>query len=199
MATQLITRPARTPKPPTVRIGIRRWSQVLRLCDRPGPGSACIKLLSSELGLGQQVSVLMTIPGGFRVRIPARVAKLNRDPRGDTPELTLELAGLSANLVDRLRALAAAARPSRPLGPVPARSSRARQSPARRPAPPPRRGRRVAAGTPPPSCIDEWEAASWEDLMTHVCGRMKVSELLESNEHLRAQIDDLAWRMRPRD
>jgi len=34
--------------------------------------------------------------------------------------------------------------------------------------------------------------------MNQVCGRMKVSELLESNEQLRTQINDLAWRMRPR-
>jgi hypothetical protein len=46
--------------------------------------------------------------------------------------------------------------------------------------------------------MNEWEGSSWEDLMAGVCGRMKVSELLVSNSHLRSQIEVLAERMRPR-
>jgi hypothetical protein len=153
---------------------------------------------------GEELRVDLVLPNGFRARIGARVTKLSRDPLGDTrerPELTVELAGLSRQVAERLMALA-----------IPAESSQLRASPARdgeRVPPIPPRNQRVADGTPrpertalppapSPELINEWEGSSWEDLMLRVCGRMRVSELLDSNQQLRTQIERLANRMRPR-
>lgn len=142
-----------------------------------------IRARADELVIGERVYVVLRLPGGFRARIPSRVTRSRPCPRGGTPELTIELSGLSTHVVDRLRALAAPHPDHPPTRPVAERA------------------RRVAAGTPKPELrepIEDWETGTWEQLMRQVCERMKVSELLENNRQLRAQIEGLSLRMIPR-
>ena len=127
------------------------------------------------------MQIALSLPSGFVARIPSRVVKSQPDPRGGTPELTIELCGLSAHVVDRLRALSAPhADTPHPVKPAVERV------------------RRVAAGTPKPERITEWESSSWEQLLGQVCSRMTVSELLRNNRQLRDQINGLPMRMTPK-
>lgn len=179
-----------------IRILLRAWAQVEELCQRRHRGPVTLRVRARGFLPGESLRVDFGLPNGFRAGIGARVTKLRRDPLGDTrelPELTIELVGLSRQVADRLMALAAPAE-SAPTRVPPARGSE-RVAPPHHP--------RVAEGTPSPEfrpspLANEWEGSSWEDLMSQVCGRMKVSELLESNTHLRTQIEGLAERMRPR-
>ncbi len=165
------------PNPPTLEVAVPQWEQVRRLCDRRSRGAVRVRARRSGLYVGERVDVILRLPSGFKARVPARVVKSRPAPRGGTPELTIELAGLSAHMVDRLRAMSA---------------------PHAEPSPTPQavaeRVRRVAAGTPRPM-IDDWEQANWEQLMHQVCARMTVSELLDSNQRLRSQIDALRSRL----
>lgn len=186
-----------THKPKKIRIVLRDWSQVEHLCARRTRGPVHIRVRARGFLPGEELRVVFALPNGLRAVIGARITKLRRDPLGDTrelPELTLELVGLSRQVADRLRALAAPAESSHPRVPPACESERVAPFPPHVP--------RVADGTPRPELnrerMYEWEGSSWEDLMAGVCGRMKVSELLASNAHLRSQIDVLAERMRPR-
>jgi hypothetical protein len=46
--------------------------------------------------------------------------------------------------------------------------------------------------------VDEWQEEGWARELARASGGMKVSELLLSNERLKAQIEALAAKMRPR-
>jgi hypothetical protein len=167
----------------TLHIGFRRWEQVRRLCDRRQSGPVRLRLRAAGVRAGQRLPVRLRLPDDFTAHLTATVVKVRPDPRGDTPELVIELQDLSTRLVDRLRALMAP--DSVPPSPVPPESRRVVMQ-------------RVAAGTPNPELVTDWRDASFQQLLESVAGRMKVSQLLDSNQRLRAQIDGLALRMRPR-
>ncbi|HUH03194.1 MAG TPA: hypothetical protein VML75_14455, partial [Kofleriaceae bacterium] len=136
-----------THAPKKIRIVLRQWSQVEHLCARRTRGPVHIRVRTPGFLPGEEVRVVFALPNGLRAVIGARITKLRRDPLGDTrdlPELTLELAGLSRQVADRLRALAAPAESSYPRVPPACESERV--------APIPPHASRVADGIPRP----EW-------------------------------------------
>jgi CheY-like chemotaxis protein len=169
------------------RVQLHSWDEVLRLCDRRDRGPVRLTTQGSSADDGP-VAVTVAMPGGFSLVVDGEVVARKILPGSDALEIIVELSGLSPELTTRLRALAAPAKRSAPPPPDPiSELSRAKA-----------RLERVAAGTPSPDLIDEWQEPGWERELARASGGMKVSELLLSNERLKVQIEALAAKMRPR-
>jgi CheY-like chemotaxis protein len=169
----------------STRVQLGSWDEVGRLCDRRERGPVRLATQGTAADDGP-VDVTLALPDGFALTVDGEVVARKMLPDGDALELIVELTGLSPELTVRLRALAAPMRRSAPPPESIPELSRARAQ-----------LERVAAGTPLPD-IEEWREEGWERELARAAGGMRVSELLLSNERLKAQIEALAAKMRPR-
>jgi CheY-like chemotaxis protein len=159
-----------------VRISFRNWQQVQRLCRDGGEGPVYVTVPGPEdLDPGSAVTIALVLPEEITVKIAGEVQAVRPCGGGGKPEVVIQLSGLNEALITRLHTLAAASATPLPKPrlsaylQVSARAERQRQN----------------RGTP-------------DALARGSQNRLKVSQMLRSNQELRHQIEGLPARMMPR-
>lgn len=166
------------PRRRKVRVAFRTWNQVLRLCRDAERGRVQVTVPGpDDLDPGCDVNIALVLPEEITVKI-AGIVQAVRPRRGERPEIVIELSGLTEELRVRLEILAGA---SQSATPKPSLSSYLHVSPQVA-----RRGRNPK-GTPP------------DPALARGSRKIRVSEILRDNRHLRQKIEGLAVRMQPRE
>jgi hypothetical protein len=170
-----ITRPELVGEPAAIELTVGDWDEVEELCARREHGLVYINVATPHREAGCPITLTLLLPNGFTVTLAGEVVTT-----GETAARrpTIALVGLTRALAAQLRALAGAGRT-----PAPQR----REDPHHTDA----TGRAPALRSAEP---ERWLPAELARGTTD----MKVSDLLLSNQALRAQIEALARKMRPR-